>query len=351
MPVPLRRLPQYWLGAYLFVEDGGAAEDGSSFDVAGADDPYDDATTDPWPIDQVFEPGRDATNQSFVTTSSILKDDEFPQFTSTAPGVWDTPFAGAYEPHSGDFYMYSQRADIRYQRLMNTFEVDSGTDLSFFISHDTEPAWDFVFVEIQGEDGSGSRSGGERTHGHQHRGDLSRGLARAPSVAGAVPGRGLRRDRVERGVRPIEGLDRVGVRPGDYAGQEVTVSISYASDWAAQGLGVWVDDITAPTTEAGVSTDFEGDMGSWTIGDPIEIGSGVNVLDWNRSEDVGFVEGAMASMTPTGRRLPDAVLRVRVRERRERGRAQGDHGRRPRVSDRGVGGSGIGAASGRADPA
>ena len=84
-----------------------------------------------------------------------------------------------------------------------------------------------------------------------------------------------------------------------YAGQEVTVSISYASDWAIQGLGVWVDDITAPTTEAGVSTDFEGGMGSWTLGDPTEIGSGVNVLDWSRSEDVGFVEGAMTSMTPT----------------------------------------------------
>ncbi len=66
-----------------------------------------------------------------------------------------------------------------------------------------------------------------------------------------------------------------------------------------------VDDITAPTTEAGVSTDFEGDMGSWTIGDPTEIGSGVNVLDWNRSEDVGFVEGAMTSMTPT-----DAAFRT-----------------------------------------
>ena len=297
---------QYWLGAYLFVEDGGAAEDGSSFDVAGADDPYDDATTDPWAIDQVFEPGRDATNQSFVTTSSILKADEFPQFTSTAPGVWDTPFAGAYEPHSGDFYMYSQRADIRYQRLMNTFAVDSGTDLSFFISHDTEPAWDFVFVEVQGEDGQWVTLPEANGHTDSSTGDSCpegwhelhpwlvqyQGADCAGTGWNATSGRS-------------NGWTEWEFDLSDYAGQEVTVSISYASDWAIQGLGVWVDDITAPTTEAGVSTDFEGDMGSWTIGDPTEIGSGVNVLDWNRSEDVGFVEGAMTSMTPT-----DAAFRT-----------------------------------------
>ena len=38
---------QYWLGAYLFVDDGGADEDGNSFDVVGSDDPFDAATTTP----------------------------------------------------------------------------------------------------------------------------------------------------------------------------------------------------------------------------------------------------------------------------------------------------------------
>ena len=31
-----------------------------------------------------------------------------------------------------------------------------------------------------------------------------------------------------------------------YAGKQVEVSISYASDWATQGLGVFVDDVTLP---------------------------------------------------------------------------------------------------------
>ena len=118
--------------------------------MSGFAPPYGVATTDPWTIDQSFAAGRDATTQSFITTSSILKTADYPQFTSSAP--WDTGVAGAYEPHTGDFYMYSQRADIRYQRLMNTFTVDDGTDLSFFVSYDTEPNWDFVFVELQGED-------------------------------------------------------------------------------------------------------------------------------------------------------------------------------------------------------
>lgn len=83
-----------------------------------------------------------------------------------------------------------------------------------------------------------------------------------------------------------------------YAGEEVTVSISYASDWAIQGLGVWIDDIVAPTTDPTATTGFETDMGSWTIGDPTQIGSGVNALDWIRTLDVGFAEGAMTSMTP-----------------------------------------------------
>jgi hypothetical protein len=83
-----------------------------------------------------------------------------------------------------------------------------------------------------------------------------------------------------------------------YVDQEVTVSISYASDWAVQGLGVFVDDIDAPGATA--DTGFEGGtLDPWTLGDPEDLESGPNVLDWIASEDVGFVEGAMTSMTPT----------------------------------------------------
>ena len=297
---------QYWLGAYLFVEDGGAADDGSSFDVVGADDPYDDATTDPWAIDQAFEPGRDATNQSFVTTSSILKTGDYPQFTSTAPGAWDSGTGGAYAPHTGTRYVYSQRADVRYQRLKSTFTVNSGTDLSFFISHDTELDWDFVFVELQDEDGNWVTLPEQNGHTGSSTGEscpegwfelhpwLERYQGADCSGAGwnAASGRS-------------EGWEEWEFDLEAYDGQEVTVSISYASDWAAQGLGVWIDDVTAPTTDPGVTTSFEAGLGSWTFGDPAEVGSGPNALDWTRTTDVGFVEGAMTSMTP-----PDVDFRT-----------------------------------------
>ena len=74
------------------------------------------------------------------------------------------------------------------------------------------------------------------------------------------------------------------------------MSISYASDWATQGLGVWIDDIDAPGAAA--DNGFETDLGTWVVGDPTDIGSAVNPLDWLVTTDVGFTEGAMTSMSP-----------------------------------------------------
>ena len=310
---------QYWLGAYLFIEDGGTnfnlpdppdedPPDGpdTAFPVSGFAPPYDVATTDPWTIDQSFAAGRDATTQSFITTSSILKTADYPQFTSSAPGVWDTSVAGAYEPHTGDFYMYSQRADIRYQRLMNTFTIDDGTDLSFFVSYDTEPNWDFVFVELQDENGDWvtlpeangqtTDSTGESCPEGWH--ELHPWLVQYQGADCSGGGWNAASGR-------SNGWQKWEFDLSAYAGQEVTVSISYASDWAVQGLGTWVDDIDAPTTALGADTGFETDSGSWILGDPEEIGSSINALDWIRTEDVGFTEGAMTSMAP-----PNAAFRT-----------------------------------------
>src|SRR5690606_32211797 len=51
-----------------------------------------------------------------------------------------------------------------------------------------------------------------------------------------------------------------------YAGQQVEVSIAYASDWAFQGLGTWVDDAVVTVGGAVVDeTSFETDTGAWTV--------------------------------------------------------------------------------------
>ncbi len=74
-----------------------------------------------------------------------------------------------------------------------------------------------------------------------------------------------------------------------YNGQTVEISISYASDWAVQGLGVFIDDITLPD---GSSTSFEGgDTGGWAVsGSP--PGSAPNVNNFVFTTAAGFPEGA-----------------------------------------------------------
>ena len=74
------------------------------------------------------------------------------------------------------------------------------------------------------------------------------------------------------------------------------MSISYASDWATQGIGVFLDDITV-STEAGTES-FETGLGAWTVAGP-PPGSQINGNDWTRTTDVGYEEGAVVTMAPT----------------------------------------------------
>ena len=81
---------------------------------------------------------------------------------------------------------------------------------------------------------------------------------------------------------------------GAYAGQQVEVSIAYASDWATQGLGVFVDDIVVSTGEG--STSFEAGLDGWTVTGP-PPGSAANANNWIRTDAAGFPVGA-AITTP-----------------------------------------------------
>ena len=86
---------------------------------------------------------------SFVSTSGILKRDEFPQFNSWPSARWDKP-GGPFAPHTGDQYVYSQIADVTYKRLTREIAVPAGGgNLTFWTSRDTEPAWDHLFVEAR----------------------------------------------------------------------------------------------------------------------------------------------------------------------------------------------------------
>jgi hypothetical protein len=303
---------QYWLGSYIYNDDAGLDEDGEPFDVMGVEDEF-NGTNPVWEINDGDGADNQASAESFITTSSLLKPSgnppgtpNFPQFTSEAYGEWVTGQAGPFEPHGGSFYLYSDRADITYKRIGRDVSVPAaGGTMRFFTSYDTEPAWDFVFVEVHDPDagtwatlpdtGPGahtSNSTGDSCAEGWH--ELHPWLAQyqgtdcsGSGTSGAWNAASGRSD----------GWEEWTIDLSSYAGKDIEVYFSYASDWAIQGLGTWFDDVSfswEATTEG-----FETGTGAWDVPSGPPPGSGPNPTDWHRTESVGFAEGAMVGMTPS----------------------------------------------------
>ena len=297
---------QYYLGSYAYNSDAGTADpdEGTLFDVLGIADPY---TGLGWGFNGDDSAANQGHTASHLTTSSILPPEDFPQFTSDAPAVWDTGAGGAFDPFDGDWYVYSQQGDISYKRLMRTIDLtglNPGDDatLSFRFSYDIEPNWDFAFVEAHtvGEDDwttlpeandlTDTSTGDSCAEGwHELHPWLERYQGADCSGTGtsgewhATSGRSA-------GWEPWE------IDLSAYAGSEVEVAISYASDWAVQGIGAFVDAIEVSTGDG--TTSFEDGLDGWEVTGPPE-GSGPNPNDWIRTESVGFEEGAVVSTRNT----------------------------------------------------
>jgi hypothetical protein len=293
---------EYWFGAYLMNLDAGLDADGNAFGITGVDDPF---TSLDWTLNGTDSAQNQFDANSFITTSGILPLSEYPQFESWAAAKYDRP-GGPFDPHTGDGYAYSQIADVSYKRLSKTFTVPAGGgELSFWTSYNTEADWDMVFVEAHtvgqdnwttlpdlnghttqatGESCKAENSGGWRTlhpfldHYQTQDGDsncLPTGTTGAWNAANG----------------DSHGWQQWRVSLNAYAGQQVEVSISYASDWATQGLGVFVDDVIGPD---GSTTSFETALDGWTVpGQP--AGSAPNANDWIRTTAAGFPEGAVVA--------------------------------------------------------
>ncbi len=293
---------QYWLGAYLYIADGGTGDTGP-FPLLGVKDPYDGTG---WTLNGGTGADNQVTTASFLTTSSLLKPDQYPQFTSSAPAVWESGISGPYQPHTGDWYAYSGRGDITYKRLLRPIDLSSvaaadSPSLSFFTSFDTEAAWDHVFVEVHtvGQDnwttlpeanGLTTTDTGESCPAGWH--EIHPFLARYQTLNadGTCSPTGTSGEWNASSGRSA-GWEEWEIDLSGYAGQQIEVSISYASDWAVQGVGVFVDDITVSTGDG--TTGFEGGMDGWTI--PGSPEQNYNPNDWVRTQDVGFEEGAVVA--------------------------------------------------------
>jgi len=321
---------QYYLGALLYNSDGGTDPDtGDPFPVDGIGDPFAGMS---WAFNGADSAGNQFHTASFLTTGSLLKPDQYPQFESHAPAAWASGGGGGFEPFDGAWYVYSQRADISYKRLMRTIdltEVDATDNptLTFRVSYDTEFEWDFVFVEAHTVDQddwttlpdanghTGSDTGESCPAGwielhpwivERYQGEDCSGVG-STGTWNANSGRS-------------QGWEEWQVDLSDYAGSEVELSISYASDWSVQGLGAFLDQIVVSTGEG--STSFEDDadpMDGWTVPGPAE-GSDPNPNDWIRTGSVGFEEGAVVSTADTlyfgfgFEGITDAAIRAAVME-------------------------------------
>jgi hypothetical protein len=193
---------------------------------------------------------------------------------------------------------------------MRTFTVPAGGgNLSFWTSYNTEPEWDHLFVEIHtvgqnnwttlpdanghttqstGQSCPASASGGWRTlhpwlDHYQTQNTPTTCLPTGTTGAwNAASG-------------DSHGWQQWSLNLNAYAGQQVEVSISYASDWATQGLGVFIDEVTLPD---GSSTSFETSLDGWTMPGP-PAGSAPNVNDFIRTNATGFPEGAVVATDDT----------------------------------------------------
>ena len=297
----LNDFEQYWLGAYSYVDNSGTDANGNPFPIRGTTGAFNGFAG-------TLNGGDSANNQNhtaaFVLTSSVLPTAQFPQFASSAPLRWDRPGGAPFEPFTGSQYVYSQRADISYKRLMRTVDLTGATSgsLSFKFSYDTEGGWDHVFVEAHtvGQDdwttlpdlnghtsqdtGLSCPAGWVTLHpflAHYQGADCSpTGTTGAWHASSGSSG----------------GWQDWQIDLTPYAGKQVELSISYASDWGTQGLGSFVDDATTvgATTQ---QTSFETDFGGWTVAGP-PAGSAANPNDWIRTT-TAFDEGAGVTTSDT----------------------------------------------------
>ena len=181
--------------------------------------------------------------------------------------------------------------------------------MSFWTSYNTEVDWDFLFVEahtvgldnwttLPDANGHTSTSTGQSCPAPTSSGWrtlhpwVDHYQTRNPATAACTPTGTTGSWNAASG--DSSGWQQWSVNLGAYQGQQVEVSIAYASDWASQGLGVFVDDVVVSTGEG--STSFETSLDGWAVTGP-PPGSAANANNWIRTDASSFPVGA-AITTP-----------------------------------------------------
>lgn len=209
------------------------------------------------------------------------------KFTDAIDPDLMTPVAA---PRTGSGFAVSQVDDTSYKRLARTITVPAGgAELSFWITRATEQGWDFAFIEAHtvGQDdwttlpdrnGHTSQSTGDSCPSwHALHPFLTHYQTANPDGSCAPRGSS---GQWHAASGASSGYEQWAVDLAAFAGKQVEVSISYASDEVVQLQGLFVDDVVV-SPGAG-STSFEADadpLDGWTVpGAP--AGSTPNPNDW-----------------------------------------------------------------------
>jgi hypothetical protein len=205
---------------------------------------------------------------------------------------WDAVDPRLYDPiapRTGDRFALSQSANTAYKRLSRTITVPAdGGGLSFWVNRDTEPSWDFFFVEAHPV-GSDDWTTLPDANGHTSQstgGACPFWLQLHPFLAHyqTASGEGCSPEGTTGAWHAASGsslgYEQWTVDLSGYAGQEIELSLSYASDDVVALPGVFVDDIEGPGGRGSTSFEDDGDtMDGWAASGP-PAGSGPNENNW-----------------------------------------------------------------------
>jgi hypothetical protein len=238
--------------------------------------------------------------------------------------------APSLTPVAGAQFLWSQVGEPAYKRVTRTISVPAGgATVSFQVNRDTEPDFDFMFVE------SRTAGGSDWTTLPDLNGHTSQAVGACPYITDVNPfllhylttvvvdpGDPSTPDDDELGCDPTgtsgawnaisgpgDGWESWTVQLADAGGapRQVELSISYASDFSVQGRGVVLDEVVVSTGEG--STGFEADgntLDGWTTPaapDPNQP----NPNTWTTSDFVPEVPGPGAGAFLSFDRQPEII--------------------------------------------
>lgn len=319
---------EYVFGAAITTPDGGSDPNaGDPFDVAGIDEPLDGLG--PWGFNGADSAQNQGSNSSFIATGDFLKvtdpADSFPQFESWPAAEYLSGLSGPFDPHTGQSFMWSDRADEAYKRLTRTITVPAGgATMSFWTSYNLELDFDYMIVEAHtvGQDNWTTLpdQNGHTTSDLSNDQACTGGWSNPDDAANVLhpflthyqtfdPATGECSSTGTTGEwnaanGSSSGWQQFQVNIPADMGPQVEIAITSVSDWGFQQFpGVFIDDIEVSTGEGSTSFEDDGDpTDGWTVPGAPQDAQGIegpNRNDWVRRGGLGIKEGAAVATDDT----------------------------------------------------